>query len=190
MMCIKCPGTERQLVCEGGTLAWKGVPLTWYAEGKFSGDEGISFSRQERKWEAFNQTINADSPIHTCFNDVCCRHPKNSDGASDDESRVECATDSGYYGPLCGGCDMKYVDPRTKEKKVFLRDGFVCKMCPKNWEGSELNESIILVCVLVAVIFAVVVYIAAFRSTRRAVDEYGGVIRRLAFSYMQVRSLS
>ena len=64
-----------------------------------------------------------------------------------------------------------------------MRTGYVCQKC------TPAHINYLVLCALAIAIFVVVVYVAAFRSTRRRVNEYGGVIRRIAFSYMQVRAL-
>ena len=117
-------------------------------------------------WSSTNEAITESSIIYNCFNDVCCIFP---DG---DTSKVECNTKSGYYGPLCGGCDMN---------RGFLRNGFACGKCRPPMDNYLALSG------LIVGIIVVVIYIAAFRSTDSRVGEYGGIIRRIAFSYMQVR---
>jgi hypothetical protein len=108
--------------------------------------------------------IDETTEVHECFNDVCCE-------LSADKSSVSCATDLGYYGPLCGGCNMD---------RGFLRNGYVCTKC-----DTIVNNYLALSGLTVGII-VVVIYIAAFRNTNQRVGEYGGIIRRIAFSYMQV----
>ena len=109
--------------------------------------------------------IDEHTEVHECFNDECCE-------LSADKSSVSCATDLGYYGPLCGGCDMN---------RGFLRNGFACGKCRPPMDNYLALSG------LIVGIIVVVIYIAAFRSTDSRVGEYGGIIRRIAFSYMQVR---
>tara|TARA_B110000208_G_scaffold95123_1_gene119186 strand:- start:93 stop:455 length:363 start_codon:yes stop_codon:yes gene_type:complete len=111
--------------------------------------------------------IDETTEVHECFNDVCCE-------LSTDKSSLSCATHLGYYGPLCGGCDIE---------RGYLRNGYTCSKCDKSLGG--LTNYLALSGLIVGVLI-VVIYIAAFRNTNRRVGEYGGIIRRIAYSYMQV----
>ena len=69
--------------------------------------------------------------MHACFNEFSCQFGTNSNGV-EDRGRIECNVRDGYYGPLCGGCDMSGKNPNG----VFVRSGFACAQCPDdatNW---------------------------------------------------------
>ena len=162
--CVQCPESNRLVTCINGQLEWQ--TGAWYDEGKWTGQG------EARKWTSYNKPIDENMAVHACFNDMCCRNP--TVNGTFDKKVVECVIENGYYGPLCGGCDMR---------KDFMRTGYVCQKC------TPAHINYLVLCALAIAIFVVVVYVAAFRSTRRRVNEYGGVIRRIAFSYMQVRVL-
>jgi hypothetical protein len=153
--CTKCPLT-RFLACRDGVLEWS--PGGWYNVGEWS-DEGA--------WVSENRVIDEETVVHACFNDFACSAL--DDGQ--DASALECVTDLGYHGPLCGSC----VTPK------FLRSGFACSVCP-----DDVAENYPLIVAMFFGIIAAVVYIGVFRSTRRRVGEIGGIIRRIGFSYMQM----
>jgi hypothetical protein len=107
--------------------------------------------------------VTLETTFYRCANDVACLP------TAPGELTVTCARDSGYYGPLCGGCDFE---------NGFIRSGSHCAEC----EADAVNWIALLV--ILHVLLAVVVYIAVFRSTTRRRDESGGIIRRIAFSYV------
>ena len=115
-------------------------------------------------WSSTNDAITKSSIIYNCFNDVCCIFP---DG---DTSKVECNTKSGYYGPLCGGCD---------KSRGYYRNSFVCEKCRSN------SDNWTVVAVLAVAAFFVVVYVSAFHRTKRDIGENGSIVRRIAYSYVQ-----
>ena len=106
--CAKCP-TSRHLQCSDGRLDWE--PATWY-------DPSIP-----------SHEITADTEVWPCFNAESCRQVPLQGGGG---SRIECADDLGYYGPLCGGCDIK---------RGFIRSGYVCSKC------FPLLDNVLVVCV-------------------------------------------
>jgi hypothetical protein len=110
--------------------------------------------------------IDASTEVHACFNDVSCLQ-------SGDKTSVKCATDLGYGGPLCGACI-------EDDDEVFLRNGLVCSEC------ADTAYNVLAFVGLVGAVLVLIVYIAAIRSTKRRVGEHGGIIRRIAFSYMQM----
>ena len=85
---------------------------------------------------------------------------------------IVCSSALGYFGPLCGACERK---------ERFIRSGLACAQCPAHKEENYPYAGGL--CLFVVVM---VVYIGVFRSTRRRVGEYGGIIRRIAFSYIQM----
>ena len=109
--------------------------------------------------------VTLQTTFYRCANDVACLAP------APGELTVACARDFGYFGALCGGCDFE---------SGFIRSGSQCSKC----EAEAVNW-IALVAIL-HVILAFVIYIAVFRSTTRRGDESGGIIRRIAFSYIQM----
>jgi len=84
----------------------------------------------------------------------------------------------GYEGPLCGAC--KFDD----ESQRFVRSGAVCAKCESPYRNVLALSAIIVGILLFAI------YITAIRSTNRRVGEYGGIIRRQLFSYIQVSDSS
>ena len=147
---------SRLLACSAGLVMWE--KTAWYDDGEWVG------SGNSQEWVSRNSPVNKKTEVHECFNDISCV-------LSDDKSTVSCLTEQGYYGPLCGGCD---------KGRKFIRNGYVCTEC----YDPHLNW-------LVAVglccgILVVVAYIGAFRNTSQKVGDFGGIIRRIAFSYMQV----
>ena len=113
--------------------------------------------------------VTKDTKFYTCVNEDACIKPKL------DVLVVTCAV--GYEGPLCGAC-------KFDESERFIRSGEFCAKC----ENQDRN-----VLVLIAIIFGIllfVIYITGIRSTNRRVGEYGGIIRRQLFSYIQVSDSS
>lgn len=116
-----------------------------------------------------NPTVAVDIEIHACFNAEACVYP-GPDAVN--AHAFACDTDKGYFGPLCGACDRA---------TSFTRSGRACAKCePTSWTW-------IAIAAVALGLFAFVVYLTAFRSTSSRVGEYGGIIRRIAFSYIQVR---
>ena len=113
--------------------------------------------------------VTQDTEVHACWNTLSCI--TNGDGSS-----VTCNTNAGYYGPLCGACD------RDNEQGLgsFTRSGYVCAKC------SSTATNILVVAALMIGIVIVAVYVSGYRRLDRRVDEYGGILRRLAFSYIQM----
>jgi hypothetical protein len=113
-----------------------------------------------------NAIITEDTVMHACFTAQSCTYKDNA---------LACNTALGYEGVLCGACLQDEANDR-----IFLRNGRECSECFEplwNWlVFSGLAGAVVLF----------VIYIAAFRSTNRRVGEYGGIIRRIAFSYMQM----
>ena len=159
--CVPCP-PSKVLSCDAGTLDFK--RNAWYNIGQWKRND-----QDELVWESANTEITEASIIYNCFNDVCCRHPV--DGTPDgDRSRVECNTEFGYYGPLCGGCD---------KSRGFYRDGFKCAQC----RSKSDNWTIVGMLALGA--FCMLVYVSAFHRTKQEVGENGSIMRRIAYSYVQ-----
>ena len=116
-----------------------------------------------------NPKIAADIEIHACFNADACVYPDDDDA---DKAAVACNTDNGYGGPLCGVCDRA---------TSFTRVGAACAKCiPTLWTWLAIAA-------VALGLFAFIVHLTAFRSTTHHIGEYGGIIRRIAFSYIQVR---
>lgn len=105
--------------------------------------------------------------MHTCFNDECCVPPVASN------HDVRCDTAKGYSGPLCGACAP------TPEPKRTVRSGRVCTAC---WTD---DKNIAATTALASAVVGVAIF-ASFRSTTRRIGEHGGVLRRIAFSYVQM----
>ena len=141
--CIKCP-SSLQVRCVGGVLRWSAN--AWY--------------NPDIPSYAISETIE----IHTCFNDECCvRH--------DDDTKVRCATDKGYSGPLCGACDRA---------SGAMRSG---KGCVKCWKTAL---SAIAVLALVIIILAGIAYLTAqhnFDVPRRV---YSATVQKLGISFVQM----
>ena len=116
-----------------------------------------------------NPKIAVDIEIHACFNAEACVYPDDNDA---NKATVACNTDKGYGGPLCGACD------RTTS---FMNSGRACAECiPTLWTWLAIAA-------VALGLFAFIVHLTACRSTTHRVGEYGGIIRRIAFSYIQVR---
>ena len=127
----------------------------------------LTFSSDVVPWYAplsANETLNAETKIFDCFTNLACVALK-------EPASVICDGELGYTGPLCGACD---------EQRSFVRSGRVCSRC----QSKAFNA--ILVAGIVAILGIVLVYTTAFRKLSRRAGEYGGVIRRLAFSYLQM----
>ena len=116
--------------------------------------------------------ITKDTKFYPCVNEDACIKPKLS------VLVVTCATNLGYEGPLCGAC--KFGD----ESQRFIRSGAVCAKC----ESQDVNMLALTAIIVGILLFAI--YITAMRSTNRRVGEYGGIIRRQLFSYIQVSACS
>ena len=164
--CTLCP-TSKLLTCSKGKRTWVENkmmnPSAWYDVGEWvSTDDGL------QQWSSNVVKTSLSMEVHECFNDVSCMYNASFVG---DQSEVVCNTEAGYFGPLCGGC---------AKEDGWMRDGYVCSKC----QSPALNWLILALLALVVVLL--MVHIAAFRSTRRYVGEYGGVIRRIAFNYIQM----
>ena len=114
--------------------------------------------------------ITKDTKFYPCANDDACIKPQVN------VLVVTCA--HGYEGPLCGACKFDDESPR------FVRSGAVCAKCESSYRNVLALSAIIVGILLFAI------YITAIRSTNRRVGEYGGIIRRQLFSYIQVSDSS
>ena len=134
--------------------------------------DGGTIKIQRGTWYSVsnNPSIVVDIEIHACFNAEACVYP---DANAVNAHAFTCDADKGYFGPLCGACDRA---------ASFTRSGRACAKC----EPTALTWVAIAAVALGLLTF--VVYLTAFRSTSSRVGEYGGIIRRIAFSYIQVRA--
>ena len=114
-------------------------------------------------------TMTPDTILYPCASIDACL------SAAPGSVVVECNAAAGYFGPLCGACDRNNKLGRGE----FTRSGRTCAKC---W-GDGLN-SFSIACLLVGIVVAAVV--VTLRNTRRRVGEYGGILRRMAFSYIQM----
>ena len=124
-------------------------------------------------WYSFEHNadgVNEYTEMHACFNDECCMSPNASN------PRVRCDASKGYSGPLCGACGPRSTGPTST---AAVRSGRVCTAC---WTQ---GENIVATVALASVVVGTAVFVS-LRSTNRRVGEYGGVLRRIAFSYMQM----
>lgn len=111
--------------------------------------------------------ITKDTKFYPCVNEDACIKPKLG------VLVVTCATNLGYEGPLCGAC-------KFDESQRFIRSGAVCAKCERQ------NDNMLALTVIIVGIILFAIYITAIRSTNSRVGEYGGIIRRQLFSYIQV----
>mgnify|MGYP006086239807 CR=1 FL=1 len=169
-VCVACPPDEPRVECKEGEARW--LDDTWPGTliGDWKGSDLTYDGASTLEWVVQNRSISAEMEVHDCFNDVCCLPP----GVS---TTVVCDHANGYFGPLCGACDKGHP------QGVYLREGYLCKRCASAEENWALLSS------LTVGVFILVVYVAAFRNTSRRVGEYGGIIRRIAFSYLQMLSV-
>jgi hypothetical protein len=165
--CEVCP-LSQHLECRGGLLIW--APTAWYNIGEW---KEISTDKTRFGWESneleWNNEIfthiTEESEVHTCFNEIACLYPNG------DTSKTECNEAQGYYGPLCGACD---------KHRNYYRNGYVCSKC------LTVREDIIILSVTFIVVMVIIIYVAACHSTNRRLGENGSIIRRIAYSYVQM----
>ena len=166
--CEICP-QSRLLTCENGVVALE--QTAWYGAGSWRKETNglVGFMQSGRMvWVERAIPLNMHTKMHECFNDDSCILHGDDQGK---HARMKCNTEGGYYGPLCGGCDME---------KDYLRNGYKCDKC------RSAGENVIVVLIIVGIILVLIVYTAAWRSTRQRQGEYGGIYRRIAFSYVQM----
>jgi hypothetical protein len=183
--CKLCPKNLPSLFkCQDGIVAWE----------TFDGENGV----YSKAWYDPNvvkatRMIDEHTDIYPCFNEVSClleeeggdmlpvdvtntstrrrRLTQQQQKLSSGTKKIICNAKLGYRGPLCGDCI---------ESEGFMRSGFVCGKC------QEESLNILAVIGMAILLFFIVVYIVAIRSTHRDLEEYGGIIRRIAFSYLQM----
>ena len=146
--CRKCPTRGAQ--CSAGILKFNAH--VWYVQPAIGAVKEI--------------IIDERTEVHDCFNTAACRSLQSN-------TRVECASDLGYGGPLCGAC-VTGTDAR------YIRAGRACSQC------GDQRLNIALAVLLSASVIIGLVYIGACRSMHRRVGEYGSILRRVAFSYIQM----
>ena len=170
---VRCEDSSLQVLIGEESAALRFVDLCFRSEDTLT---SLSFSPPRQIKDGFWRspdadvstiTVTKDTQFYPCVNEDACIKPKLG------VLIVTCATNLGYEGPLCGAC-------KFDESQRFIRSGAVCAKC----ESQDLN-----VLALTAIMFGVLlfaIYITAIRSTNRRVGEYGGIIRRQLFSYVQV----
>ena len=126
--------------------------------GMLSLDEGSWYDTKLTK------IISEETEVHKCFNDESCL-------LDESKSSVQCNSARGYSGPLCGACD---------QSRGFVRAGSICSSCPSS------AVSWLVCCALIFAFALCMIHVAALRNTTSRAGEFGGIIRRIAFSYVQV----
>ena len=129
---------------------------------------GGLFSLHEDAWydKEHNPVVNKDTAMHTCFNDECCKRDLTT-------GLLSCNEDEGYSGPLCGACTQH------DEEQLYTRSGRACMKCWKHIENIAATAG------LASLVVGLAIF-SAFRRTSSRIGEHGGVLRRIAFSYIQM----
>ena len=141
-VCIQCPRTG--VNCERGVLVV-----------------------QRNTWYDFTESavIDLQTETHACFNDESCVSMAKS-------TRIRCAGELGYGGPLCGACDIKVAN--------VIRNGGRCVQCPHI--AASLIFSLILGLALIAAMFY---YVAAQSLDAGDRNDETGVTFKLLMGYNQ-----
>ena len=114
----------------------------------------------------------ADTEMHTCFNEECCTYDESS-------SQLSCATELGYVGPLCGGCDRDDEQGHGHHTRSGLR----CAKCwSDGWSWFAFMLFIIFLCIAIA--FLVIRYDFGVDH-----GEYRTTVQKMAFSHLQMLGL-
>ena len=173
--CEVCPKSQH-LDCRNGLLVW--APNAWYNVGKWetiglqTTKLGIGGAQDVLHWNNDSFThITEASKIFTCFNDISCLYPISGANNESDKSRIVCNEALGYYGPLCGACD---------KHRNYYRNGYVCSKC------KPTEEDIWTMTIIFAVVLVLIIYIAGCHNTKRRLGENGSIVRRIAYSYVQM----
>ena len=172
--CENCP-TSRLLTCTKGEVEL--AEGAWYGAGEWA-QRDAAFGQSARMfWVEKPVSLSSSTEMHACFNRVSCiRHGDATIRGANSQvrganSQVMCRSDQGYYGPLCGACNME---------EDFIRNGYTCEKC------RDAKDNYLIASALIVAILVIVTYTAAWRSTRQHAGEYGAIFRRIAFSYVQM----
>jgi hypothetical protein len=118
-----------------------------------------------KSWYAPNTKIGKSTEMYECFNDdACVLHSNNT--------RVHCNEAKGYFGPLCGACDLN---------RGAMRTGHDCAFCVQ-----PPSVNVVLAVLLVVGLVALIGFLAIQYDFDVPAGVYIKTVQKLGISFLQM----